>query len=216
MKNFTNFIIPLLLIVFWNPVHAQKLHFKTGPSFSAVKTDLNGNESMTGYLTSFAFHAGIDYLKKGSFNLSSEIGWVRKGLREQIYIMDNDGNLTGESFELKLHRDYLHLNTLANYHIPLADKLSIFANAGPYVGISLAGDDCINDTTLFGLVTGAGFKYDLANYQLGVVFDYYLDFNHLTDTDFELPIVNTSSTSRYHLVKDYKAFALQLYFAIDL
>jgi len=222
-KQLLYFYVLLLMPTLGFNIKAQDFHVQTGTTFSAIKNKWGDKDKgyTTDYLTGFAFHVGVDYLKKKSFNLSSNIGYVRKGFREHITFQPLPGEDTQQETgrDLKLHRDCLHLNTLANYHFPLNEKLSFFVNLGPYVGFPVGGDDFISDTVLFGLLPGGGFKYNFDTYQLGIVFNYYWDFNHLDDYYVDLPVYDNNtviSTSRTHFTTDFKAFALQMYFAFKL
>lgn len=95
-------------------LNGQTFKIQGGTSISTLDWQLKGinvdpfyNETLIGY----SVFAGVDYFDKQYFNLSSNIGMIRKGGKDEIQLTFADGDLTGETFTEKPTLDYLSINT---------------------------------------------------------------------------------------------------------
>lgn len=167
----------------------QMIKIQAGPAISQLKWQLKGidAEFFPQVLTSWAFLAGVDYMERRYFNLSSNIGMIRKGGRDEIMVTDPNGNHTGEYITSKPHLDYLTVNTCIDFM--LKKKLKPFIGIGPRFDYLLSYSkefdklDTLKDLrhTSFGLLLGTGLKYDVSRLQFGLRADYYLDFTKVAD-----------------------------------
>ena len=186
--NFTKktglLLIGLAITLFAN---GQIVKIQGGTSFSqlGLKTDMVdrvylNNETMLGY----SIFAGIDYLDKKHFNLSSNIGMIRKRGRGSVSHTSYGGDLSFALSE-KLSLDYLSVNTTMDFKYPI-EKISPFISFGPRFDYLLHSNnnpyvtqsnfDAIKSTS-FGLILGGGLKYDISKLQFGLRADYNLDFS---------------------------------------
>jgi len=186
MRKIGLLLIGLTLTIF---VNGQIMKIQRGTAFSQLdlKLDLidggvyRNNETMIGY----SIFAGIDYLDKKYFNLSSNIGMIRKiGRGAEPHNYGDDFNLSFGLSE-KLSLDYLSLNTSMDLKYPIK-KISPFLSFGPRFDYLLHSsnnqpytqsnfDDIKNAS--FGLILGGGLKYNVSKLQFGLRADYYFDFS---------------------------------------
>ena len=141
------------------------------------------NESLIGY----SFLVGLDYLNNTNFNLSSNIGLIKKG-GKVIAIAENSADRI-----LDVSLDYLTLNTTCEFKYQLKNKVTPFISYGPRL------DMLLNELYLttynrfnYGLLLGGGIKYDINKIQLGFRLDYYFNFNkiNMTRTEVFAGIIN--------------------------
>ena len=113
----------------------QVLKFQSGVSISTI--DMQTSGSSTGLtkenkrLVAYSFFVGMDYLQHKNFNLSSNIGMLRKGGQSMLYT--NWGYGQG----IKATLDYLSLNTTCDFQFPIEDKVIPFISFGPRVDVLL-------------------------------------------------------------------------------
>jgi len=184
MKKIGLLLIGLTITIFAN---GQIVKIQGGPSFSQLDLKLNlidggvyrNNETMVSY----SVFAGVDYLEKKYFNLSSNIGMIRKRGRGAGARDYGSGWQFGLSNKLSL--DYLSMNTTMDFNYPIK-KISPFISVGPRFDYLLHSNnlphafadhfDAIKKTS-FGLILGGGLKYDISKLQFGLRADYNLDFS---------------------------------------
>lgn len=175
--------------------HGQMINIQGGATLSkldwqigSIQTELF-NETLIGY----SFFAGLDYLDKKYFNLSSNFGLVRKGGKGEFKLTNAMGELTDETVIEKATLDYLSLNTLIDIKYQFKEKISPFISIGPRFDYLISYSnhfdgleeiDKLNRTSL-GLILGGGIKYDLSKIQFGLRADYYLNFIKVGDWSAE-------------------------------
>ena len=178
----------LLLIVLTIAIFAngQTVKIQGGTSMSTLDCQYKGfyvdspwDETLIGY----SIFAGIDYLDKPYFNLSSNIGMIRKGGKGAIPLTDY-GGITMRNFTDKPTLDYLSLNTTIDFKYRIRETVTPFIGIGPRFDYLLNNSKHFdelkelgefNDIS-FGLILGGGLKYDISDFQIGLRADYYLDF----------------------------------------
>ena len=158
----------------------QVLKIQSGISISTIDIQTSGssdnltqeNKRLVGY----SFFVGMDYLQHKNFNLSSNIGMLRKGGQSMLYT--NWGYGQG----IKATLDYLSLNTTCDFQFPIEDKVMPFISFGPRVDVLLNPISEYNKLN-YGLLLGGGLKYDInKKLQLGLRADYYLNFKDISKT----------------------------------
>lgn len=189
--------ITLLIIVIFLSLTSfgQTLKIQAGPSFSNLDWNTDAismslyNETLIGY----SFFVGLDYLNTKYFNLSSNLGILRKGGKQTIMLMSFVGPSIERSYYAQL--DYLSVNTLIDLKYPITDKITPYLFFGPrldyLVGFSneydvLTVKDDLNGLN-YGFVLGGGLKYDWSRFQIGIHADYYLNFNKIADWSAVIP-----------------------------
>ena len=193
MKKTGLLLIGLIIVILTN---GQTLKIQTGTSFSKLDWQLKGvnidpiyDETLIGY----SVFAGVDYYDKQYFNLSSNIGMVRKGGKNEIQLTFADGELTNETFTEKPTLDYLSINTMIDIKYRIKEKVAPFLSLGPRVDFLIKSSkdfDVLEELDglkkySIGLLMGGGLKYDFSNLQVGLRADYYLDFTKVADWTIE-------------------------------
>lgn len=193
MRRITIF---LLVFFFTNIAFGQTLKMQAGPSFSSLDWRTEGlsttpyNETMIGY----SFLIGVDYLDKKYFNLSSNLGLLRKGGKQTVQLISYFGDPGTERID-NARLDYLSLNTLIDLKYPVTDKIIPFFSFGPridyLVGISNEFDPLTLDNDIsrlnYGFILGGGLKYELSKFQIGIHADYYFNCNNIADWPAVVP-----------------------------
>jgi hypothetical protein len=158
----------------------QTLKFQSGVSISNIDIQTSGssdnltqdNKRLVGY----SFFVGMNYLQHKNFNLSSNIGMLRKGGQALLY--SNWGYGQG----IKATLDYLSLNTTCDFQFPIEDKITPYISFGPRVDVLLNPISEYNKLN-YGLLLGGGLKYPLSDkLQLGLRADYYLNLRDISKT----------------------------------
>lgn len=178
-------VLLLLGLTFTTLLNGQTLKIQGGTSISKLDWQ-NANQLDNKKLIGHSIFAGLDYFDKQYFNLSSNIGLIRKG--GEYYInFDSD--------EIALDKpvlDYLSINTTIDFKYTIKEKFAPFISLGPRVDFlinsknfyALKGNGELNDTSI-GLLLGGGLKYDISNLQLGLRADYYLNFTEVASWSIE-------------------------------
>ena len=191
MKKAGLLLIVLTIAVFAN---GQIVKIQGGTSFSKLDWNLKGtnlslwDEMFIGY----SIFAGIDYLDKSYFNLSSNIGMIRKGGQGAVTLADI-GGYPILNYTDKPTLDYLSLNTTIDFKYRIRETITPFIGFGPrfdyLLNHSRHFDEMkklgeFNDIS-FGLILGGGLKYDISDFQFGLRTDYYFDFKKVAEWTFE-------------------------------
>ena len=169
-------------IVICNLTFGQIVNFQIGTSISSLRDKVNNTCFCTfakydKNLVGYAVFAGVDYLDKKYFNLSTNIGMISKGGKENE--QTQNGILTGNVI-----MNYFSVNTALDLKFPIKDKFIPYLSFGPRFDNSLFDNNILSNfkSTSIGLIFGGGLKFDLNKYQLGLRYDYYQDFTKLVDT----------------------------------
>jgi hypothetical protein len=144
-------------------------------------------------LIGYSIYAGIDYLDKKYFNLSSNIGLIRKGGKRDIQRYNDHYNPSTGIDTQKPALDYLSINTTIDFKYPVRETIAPFISFGPrfdYLFSSSEHFDTFEEVgvlkkTSLGLILGGGVKYDVSKLQFGLRADYYLDFKKVADWSAE-------------------------------
>lgn len=181
--------IPLLLIVFGAFAHAQTFNIQAGTSISKLNWELSALNTKSIYnktLLSYSALVGVNYIDKKYFNLSSNIGLIKRGGKANRYLNDSGGKLTGEVITEKPALDYLTFNTTIDLKYPLNEKLVSFISCGPRIDYLLNSSNHFDilsnmnelEDVLLGALIGGGVRYTKSNMQYGFRVDYYADLTN--------------------------------------
>jgi len=193
-KQFISGTIVFLIIItsLSTPCAGQTVRLQVGTSISRLDWKLTGINTDPLYpekLIGYSVFAGVDYMERRYFNLSSNFGFLRKGGKTEVILVDEFGKPTGETKIDKARLDYMSLNTLIEIKYPVKDIVSPFIGIGPRADIlikysyqfeGLSDSDELQKIA-FGLIMGAGVKYDRSKMQYGLRADYYLDFTKIAE-----------------------------------
>lgn len=176
--------------------NGQTIKIQVGTSISKLDWQLKGmnidpffNETSIG----FSIFAGLDYLDKQSYNLSSNIGMVRKGGKGKAVLTGLSGDITGQTITEKPTLDYLSVNTKIDLKYRIKGNFAPFVSFGPRLDYLLNSSkhfDSLDEidelkSTSVGLILGGGLKYEVSGLQFELGADYYLDFTKIADWTIE-------------------------------
>ena len=212
----------LFVIFGFQNAFTQTIHIQGGTTFSTFKTKriYSGKEKefKTENATGYAFSVGVDYKQKNHFHLSSNIGIFRRGYKETIVPLslgDEDPNINPETFVLEMHVDYLTINTLAVYNLIEKSSFIPYVQMGPRIDFSLTDNDWLESHKLMlGILAGAGLKYDIKKFQIGLVSDYNFDFYKVFNETEENSLI--ANGGRLQTKKSFNTFSVQLTLAFKL
>ena len=215
MKKLTLIIASILLA---SISYGQIIKIQGGISSSKIDWELQNLNVSPFYidnLIGYSAFVGMDYMDKKFFNLSSNIGIVKKGGKDEFPLTDAFGEFTGETIIDKPSLEYLTINTLFEVKYNIKEVISPFISLGPrfdyLVKNSYHFDDIEDIGTLkkisVGIILGGGIKYDLNKFQLGLRYDYLLNFNNIAEWKVETSDVSgeiTDNTFTVNLTFGYK------------
>ena len=187
MKKIGLLLIGLALTIFAN---GQIIQVQGGTSISKLDWNLDGfySDLFSETLIGYSVFTGIDYLDKQYFNLSSNMGVVRKGGKDKIKYADQSG-LPVQTLTEKATLDYLSINTTIDFKYRIKETIFPFISFGPRFDYllnsgkhfdALKKSDILKNTSI-GLILGGGLKYNISNLQFGLRADYYLDFTKVAN-----------------------------------
>lgn len=183
--------------------YAQTLKVQGGTSYSSLQWKLNNisgevfNEQLTGY----SILIGIDYANNKFFNLSSNMGMLRKGGvegAEGTIITNVDGTPVDKDDMAKL--DYLTMNTTIDLKYGLKQYGSPYLSIGPRFDYLINFSEEFNqfdennklNKYNFGLLVGVGYKYEIFDVMFGLRADYYANFMKIAEWDADVNTVGGS------------------------
>lgn len=171
--------------------YGQTIKIQTGVSVSNLDWQVSSlewkheNKNLVGIPISI----GLDYFQKKHFSLSSSLGMLKKGgtvtlkAPQQVItpgISIGDVSLSDQKTMVNL--DYLSFNTTCDFSYPLENNITPFIGLGPRIDLLLDNADIYNKYS-YGLLFGGGLKYNIKKIQVGLRFDYYLNFNDIYKTE---------------------------------
>lgn len=159
-------------------------------------TSLRAGDGSTDNVYPYHMSLGYQYLDKGWFNLSSSIGYLRKGGQIKAVYNPISGDLSNVIFKSKLH--YLTINTTFDVKKTSPDGYTFFVGVGPWIDFKLkateesyveSGSDPdypAQKSTIkgvhplqFGLKCVGGIRKDFGNMQLGINIAYLPTFTRV-------------------------------------
>ena len=196
MKRTGLLLIGLTIAILTN---GQTIKIQGGTSISQLDWKINGTNVGSLYnetLIGCSFFAGLDYLDKKYINISSNIGLIRKGGKDEFQLTDQNGELTGESTVEKATLDYFSINTTVALKYNIKESYSPFISFGPRIDILINNSSQFDDvkdvdwleTTSYGFVMGGGLNYYVSKFLIGIRGDYYFELNEIADWTDERPI----------------------------
>lgn len=168
---------------------AQVVTLENGFAISSLR--IKGLGQIMDKTFPYQMSVGMQYLDKGWFNLSSNVGYIRRGERDKN--IDNYEWIYGESRIAGSNLYFLTLNTTFDLKTVSRDGYTCFIGVGPRIDFNLKSTDIYcsgNDdyqyhkakgynSVLFGLKCVAGIRKDLGNMQIGLNFAYLPSFTHV-------------------------------------
>ncbi len=174
--------VGILLLYFSTQVEAQVIKIENGINISTMK--LKGGASLE-TMSSYQVALGIDYLDHSWFNLSSNVGYMKKGSDEKIGLYHAGEGIPYSSLSLNAH--YITLNTTFQLKKELS-AVDLFVGVGPRIDFKIKdskfsetdlSDNKFNDI-IYGLKCETGFNYYLnEDVRLGLNIAYLPSFKKL-------------------------------------
>ena len=197
MKNKSCVWLVCMLLCIAVKGNAQVITLENGFSI----TSMRAKKASTNKVYPYQMSLGYQYLDKGWYNLSSNIGYTRRGGQVKIpYNSITGSEWSGRITEKdKLH--YLTLSTTFDIKKTSRDGYTFFIGMGPRLDFNLKSvvttysdfDDTVSDykstkekldgihPVLFGLKCVGGIRKDFRNMQLGVNIAYLPSCTRLSD-----------------------------------
>ncbi|MDR0231092.1 MAG: PorT family protein [Dysgonamonadaceae bacterium] len=189
MKKVGLLLIGLIITIFAN---GQIVKIQFGTSISKMNgeiTNIDVNSLYDETFIGYPIFVGIDYFDRKFFNLSSNIGMIRRGGKREMLVPADPFGMVMRTITEEATLDYLSINTMVDFKYRIKEKVSPFISIGPrfdylvssskhFIVLELLDD--LNSTSI-GLIFGGGVKYDISNLQFGLRADYYLDFTKVAE-----------------------------------
>ena len=176
-----------ILLCLSSAMEGQVIRLDGGAAFSKLVTRGVPDGYSYNAVRPFQISAGLEYWDKGAFNLSSSIGYLRKGGSMDVAVEENVGDIPYYT-KYKDYIDYLTVNTLFNLKRSVRRE-TYYIGVGPRLDFKLGTSNCseaekidigpIQDAraVVFGLKCEVGFWFDLTeHYRIGTNFSYLPSF----------------------------------------
>jgi opacity protein-like surface antigen len=149
-------------------------------------------------LVGYSFFAGIEFLNKKHFGISTNVGYIRTGGKIKMPITDYSFLITAYSL------DYLSVNATLDLKYPIMEKWIPFISVGPRFDYFVRGNKEINSWEEIravnknnpGLLLGGGLKYDLNKFIIGIQSYFYLNFNPVMEWSAQDELPEGSANNR--------------------
>lgn len=189
MKKKSSVWLVCILLCMSAGVKGQVIRVDGGVAFSKLKAmGIPINSFYDDAIRPFQMSVGLEYYDKEWFNLSSSIGYLRKGGSMDLDISDNVGDVP-ERVKYHDYIDYLTVNTLFNIKRSVRRE-TYYVGVGPRLDFKLGASNSSSQTpelmepgmkdaraVVFGLKCELGFWYDLSeHYRIGANFSYLPSF----------------------------------------
>lgn len=119
-----------LLFCLSSAMNGQTIRVENGISVSSLR-----KSAFEKKVYPYQVSVGYEYADKGWFNLSSGIGYIKKGGKDRIPLYPDFGNPIPILTKANIH--YLTLNTVFNMKKSYNSGLTLFAGAGPRLDVRL-------------------------------------------------------------------------------
>lgn len=167
------------------PTFSQVLKIKNGVAISAI--NVKELDILNEHITTYSISVGMDYLENKSFYLSSEIGYLQKGGKEENKSLPEDFRNIKESW------DYIHLNTTVRFPFKLSDNSEhFFLGLGPKIDFLIGSAEFESpiytgynlNSTSFGAKGELGFVKDFNRIRTSIDISYLYDLTSAGGTEF--------------------------------
>jgi hypothetical protein len=170
----------------------QTLTFQGGLSYSKLdfEVDMLDETLFNDQLIGYSFLIGMDYADNKFFNLSTNIGVIRKGGKDDIMLSNEAGDNLGY-IEVEETLDYFTINTTFDLKYELNHLGNPFVSVGPRFDYLINYSDIFDELEEFndlnkynmGLIIGFGYKYEIFDVVFGLRADYYANFLKIAEWD---------------------------------
>jgi len=188
-----NILVVFLLLLNLAVCGQKTITLQAGVSLSKM----NAYNSMTdelGYeepLTGFNASLGIEYPDRKYFFFSTKLGFIQKGGKDHVKVVNNSENETG-TIKVITRLNYVTLNTAANFQYPLKEVIIPYIFIGPQLGYLISYWENVSFIQQFddyglvqrirlGMIAGGGIKTKINKWEIGTVITYDYGFFKLVD-----------------------------------
>jgi len=192
--------------------YSQTLNLRGGPTFSSLnwENSLVTNNQFDKNYTGFDVMLGYDYLDFRYFDLSTNLGFIQKGGSATVLFINGTGPEEGGLHNATIKLNYLTVNTIFEAKLPINDFIVPFIHAGPRLDYLVGYNDPSSllhyfeeldqlHKYIYGLVAGGGIDFKLKRFKLGIMCDYYWNFNKLVDYTADTGVRNQISDKTFIL-----------------
>lgn len=165
---------------------AQAFKIENGLSFSSMTSQKF--QLLDQKIVSYSVFAGYDYWEHKNYYLSSELGYVRKGGRENF-----SRNTETPEIELSDYWNYIQLNTTFRFRYPYKNS-HVFIGLGPKLDFLISSKDFKNEifsnvgyqmhSVSYGAKLEAGIVEDFKRVRIGLNGSYFLNINGVGKSDY--------------------------------
>jgi len=182
-----SFVWIVLLLCSFGAVKGQVLKIENGVAITSLNIAGQGHE---GTFFPYQMSIGLDYMDRGWYGLSSSIGYLRKGSKDDVMISLPE---VGYAFNgtVKETFSYITANTTFRIKGTTRDNFTLYAGLGPRLdlkisdgvkwpkidGLDPGSTDLDGRSLIIGLKTEVGVNYNFNRYQVGLNFSYLPSFN---------------------------------------
>lgn len=121
-----------ILLCFSSMVEGQTITVENGIAISSLRKSDYDNR-----VCPYQIAVGYEYADKGWFNLSSSIGYLKKGGKMHLNIYEDLSSYKDVLLKANIH--YLTLNTVFNLKKTFASGVTAFVGAGPRLDLKMKG-----------------------------------------------------------------------------
>jgi hypothetical protein len=178
-------ILALILIFTKSSLFAQVIKIENGIAISSLSSDKV--DVLKKNIITYSVSVGMDYWKNSFFYLSSEVGYLKKGGKEENKFQE------GSAAKIKESWDYIHLNTTIRFPFHLKkDNSHFFLGVGPKLDVLISSNKFKNtiytgykmNTISFGVKAEMGLVQDFDQFRTGINFSYLQDITKAGGTEF--------------------------------
>ncbi|MFZ4522697.1 MAG: outer membrane beta-barrel protein [Bacteroidales bacterium] len=178
----------ILMFIMGSASHGQTIFLKFGPSFSKITSTATPGASPViaeKGIVGFDAIAGVNYLNRHYFYLSSGIGFLQGGGEEELVSFGSP--YVDEKVTVRLN--FMTVNTTFNLKIPIKEIIEPYIFAGPRMDylVSYSHLDELFNThpgknyIIYGALLGGGINFKFKKIQFGLGCDYYLNLTKIVD-----------------------------------
>lgn len=185
MKKYVLLVIILTIGIL---TQGQTFNFQAGISFSTLDMTVKNPTENSYYdqtLMGYSFLLGWEYLDKKYYNLTSNIGLINKGGKDDFSYINFNGDELGY-ITLRETLDYFCINTTFDLKYP-TKTITPFISIGPRIDFLLRNTALFDELdkitklnkTAVGLIIGGGIKYEVYKLQFGIRTDYLVELRKI-------------------------------------
>ncbi|MDR3652337.1 MAG: hypothetical protein P4L34_05120 [Paludibacter sp.] len=168
-------IILFSLLTLCSTLHSQIIKIENGLSFSSMYS--NKFDILNNKITNYGLNVGCDYFEHKLYYLSSDIGLVTKGGKENNLSLGNDIINVNESWQFVQFNTTIRFKyQVSNAHlfVGIGPKLDFLVGSGKFTDSLYSGYEM--DRLSLGSKSEVGFVQDINRIRIGLNYSYLINF----------------------------------------